>query len=478
MKKLRFDVVVIGAGAAGMASALAIVHNGFTCVLIDRESAMGGILLQCIHNGFGLHLFKEELTGPEFSARLEKDVRAADIPFYPDTTVLSIGKHTGQTEDRDADTDTGFSLLLSSARTGVIRVDCRALVLAMGSRERNRGNIRIAGDRPAGVYTAGLAQRLINMDGYLPGKRAVIIGSGDIGLIMARRLTLSGTKVEAVVEIQPFPSGLARNIAQCLDDFEIPLFLSHATLRIIGRDRVSGVEIAPIENGAPNTEKARILDCDTVLLSVGLVPENELSARAGVILNPVTNGPVVNSRLMTNIPGIFAAGNVLHIHDLVDRVADEASRAGAFCAAWLSEQDSTKAVCGVPEIPLRAGKNVRYTVPSTLARGAVAHISLRSMIVLDHGEVRLSRMKDGNPDGELLFSRRISWIRPGEMIVLDIPPNVISEKCNNRSTAENGQKTGGDESEMKDSVLEISLVSVSSPSAEARTSTGSGGHAT
>jgi NADPH-dependent 2,4-dienoyl-CoA reductase/sulfur reductase-like enzyme len=365
--------------------------------------------------GFGLHHFGEELTGPEFAARLENDVRLAGIPFFPSTTVLSIEPLARGEPNSSGENSSNFRLLLSSASGGVTIAYARAVILAMGSRERNRGNIRIAGDRPAGVFTAGLAQRLINIDGYLPGKRAVIIGSGDIGLIMARRLTLSGAKVEAVVEIQPFPSGLTRNIVQCLDDFGIPLYLSHATLRIVGRDRVSAVEIAPLVNGAPNPELAFTIPCDTVLLSVGLVPENELSARAGVALNPVTNGAIVDSHLMTNVPGLFSAGNVLHIHDLVDRVAAEADRAGNFCADWLQSDDRPR----VGETPLRAGKNVRYTVPSTLSPEGQQTVSLRSMIVMDRAVLSLAR------SGKTVFEKKLSWVRPGEMISVDIPAGAL-----------------------------------------------------
>ncbi|TAH54651.1 MAG: FAD-binding protein [Treponema sp.] len=405
MKELRFDAVVIGAGAAGMAASLSVSKRGFSCALVDREDYMGGILLQCIHNGFGLQHFGEELTGPEFALRLEKDVRAAEIPFFSGTTVLSIDSE-----------ESGFSLILSSAANGVFRASCASVILAMGSRERNRGNIRIAGDRPAGVFTAGLAQRLINIDGYLPGKRAVIIGSGDIGLIMARRLTLSGAKVEAVVEIQPFPSGLTRNIVQCLNDFSIPLYLSHSTLRIIGRDRVEGVEIAPLENGAPRLEKAFTIDCDTVLLSVGLVPENELSAHAGISLNPVTNGAFVDSTLMTSVPGVFACGNVLHIHDLVDRVAGEASRAGESCADWLEGAGSGKKRA---EVPLKAGANIRYTVPSTIDPESKTTVCLRSMVMLDRGILKIMR------GGAEIYKKSLNWVRPGEMISVEIPAGTL-----------------------------------------------------
>jgi len=419
MNVLEYDAIVIGAGAAGMAAALSLDRRGHTCALIDREDSMGGILIQCIHDGFGLQRFGEALTGPEFAERLERDVRAAGIPFFPETTVLSMERADapGVSPDRR-----GYRLLLSSSLDGVREARCGAVVLATGSRERNRGNVRIAGDRPAGVFTAGLAQRLINVEGRMPGRRAVIIGSGDIGLIMARRLVLSGAEVAAVVEIQGYPSGLRRNVAQCLEDFSIPLYLSHATTRIVGRDRVCGVEIAPIENGAPVGGRAFVIDCDTVLLSVGLVPETELPAKAGVILHPVTGGPEVDASLMTNLPGVFAAGNVLQIHDLVDRVAEEASRAGDACADWL---DRERGAAGEPSLsaepatlrgyPLVPGANVRYVVPSRSRRGGPTRVSLRSLAVLEDCELRCER------DGTVVHSRSLQRARPGEMIVFDLP---------------------------------------------------------
>lgn len=409
MNGFSCDAAVIGAGAAGMAAALSLHERGKSVMLIDREEAMGGILLQCIHNGFGLQHFGEELTGPEFASRFEQRVRAAGIPFRDGTTVLSLER-----------TDSGFALGLSSSRRGYELIECRAVVLAMGSRERNRGNIRIAGSRPAGVFTAGLAQRLLNIDGYVPGKKAVIIGSGDIGLIMARRMTLSGAEVAAVVEIQSSPSGLTRNIAQCLNDFDIPLHLSHATLRILGRDRVTGVEIAPMENGAVQTGKSFVIGCDTVLLSVGLVPENELSARTGVALSQVTNGPLVDSRLMTSVPGVFAAGNVLHIHDLVDRVAEEAIRAGKSCADWLDSagEPASGGHERGPEIPLRAGTNVRYAVPSSFDPSRATRVSLRSLVPFERARLVLTR------EGREVWSRKLSWVTPGEMIACDIPAGL------------------------------------------------------
>jgi len=443
VKECRYDAVIIGAGAAGMASALSLSKRGYSCVLVDREEYLGGILLQCIHNGFGLQHFGEELTGPEFASRFEREVRAAGIAFLSGTTVLSVERKNAAMYDETTTSASGngsFTVLLSSGANGVIRVASSSVILAMGSRERNRGNIRIAGDRPSGVFTAGLVQHLLNIDGYVPGRRAVIIGSGDIGLIMARRLTLSGVKVEAVVEVQSFPSGLSRNIAQCLEDFSIPLYLSHATLRINGKSRVTGIEVAPLENGAPRLEKSFLIPCDTVLLSVGLVCENELSAKAGVALNPATNGPIVDSRLMTSVPGIFASGNVLHIHDLVDRVVEEAGRAGSSCADWLdklSAQTSTEiadtaitvdgatvatiatiatAASSGTEIPLRAGLNVRYTVPSSIDPARTVRLSMRSMVVMDKATLLVSYA------GRRAFSKKLSWVKPGEMISIDIPP--------------------------------------------------------
>ncbi|MDR2953057.1 MAG: NAD(P)/FAD-dependent oxidoreductase, partial [Treponema sp.] len=306
MKELRYDSVIIGGGAAGMAAALELEAAGFSCAIIDREDHLGGILMQCIHNGFGLHEFSEELTGPEFAERFIERIIKSKIAVYLNTTVTRIADNASCKE------------INCVSPAGMMRIQSRAIVLAMGCRERNRGNIRIPGSRPAGVFTAGLAQRLVNIEGYIPGKEVVIIGSGDIGLIMARRMNWVGCKVKAVVEIMPYPAGLTRNIVQCLRDFDIPLYLSSQTTNIFGADRVEGVEITPMENGVLTPSKSFRIDCDTVLLSVGLVPENELSRAAGVELNSITNGPVADSRLMTNREGIFACGNVLHVHDLAD----------------------------------------------------------------------------------------------------------------------------------------------------------------
>lgn len=403
------DALVIGAGAAGLAAAARLVERGHSCILVDRERERGGILLQCIHSGFGLQRFSEELTGPEFAARLAASPFAMQADFRPDTTVLSFRSFSG------IDGKPRFESWLSSSRSGAYAVESRSVILAMGSRERNRGNVRIAGDRPAGIFTAGLAQRLLNMDGYLPGRKAVIIGSGDIGLIMARRMRLCGAEVSAVVEILPRPSGLARNVAQCLDDFGIPLLVSHATLAIRGRDRVEGVEIAPVEQGVIQTGKKRFIACDTVLLSVGLVPENELSARSGVEINPVTNGPLVDERLMTTVAGIFAAGNVLHIHDLADWASEEAERAGDNCADWLSGSNSP-----LVRVPVRAGKNIRYTVPAFVAPSREWLLRFRSLVALDKALLTVTL------GDRLILERTLSWLKPAEMVSCTVPATEMA----------------------------------------------------
>jgi len=395
MKEIQYDAVVIGGGAAGMAAALELESEGFSCAIIEREDHLGGILMQCIHNGFGLHEFKEELTGPEFAERFIERVIKSKIAVYLNTTVIKFTPN--------------YSLHCVSP-SGVMRISCRAVLLAMGCRERNRGNIRIPGSRPAGIFTAGLAQRLVNIEGYIPGKEAVIIGSGDIGLIMARRMSWVGCKVKAVIEIMPYPAGLTRNIVQCLNDFNIPLYLSSQTTNIFGNDRVEGIEVTPMENGIPAKEKSFRIDCDTVLLSVGLVPENELSRAAGIELNSVTNGPVVDSSLMTNIPGVFACGNVLHVHDLVDWVCEESRRAGSYAAKWLrGEHPST-------QIQTKAGAHVRYVNPSRIAPDTENHIYMRSMIVKNDAVLEL------NVNGKVIRSIKLRYVQPSEMINLNLSP--------------------------------------------------------
>lgn len=349
------DLVVIGGGSAGLAAAIAAYDGGVRSILVlEREAALGGILNQCIHTGFGLHTFNEELTGPEYAARFISQARERDIECLLSTTVLDV------TQQRE--------ICAVSATRGVFHIRARAIVLAMGCRERPRGALSIRGFRPAGIYTAGTAQHLVNLEGLLPGHEVVILGSGDIGLIMARRLTLEGAHVICVAELMPYSGGLKRNIVQCLDDFGIPLLLSHTVVNVEGKKRVEAVTIAQVDDRLspiPGTE--RRIPCDTLLLSVGLLPENELSRQAGVRINPVTRGPYVNEGLETTVPGIFAAGNVLHVHDLVDYVSEEAARAGAQAARYLARQGSGNIPDRQDEVEVLAQDGVRYTVPSSIS---------------------------------------------------------------------------------------------------------------
>ena len=347
---MKRDIVIIGGGPAGLAAAEAAVQAGAQGVLIlERDTRLGGILNQCIHNGFGLHTFKEELTGPEYAARFEARVRALQIEYRLGTMVLSISPEK--------------TVTAVSREEGLVTIEAKAVILAMGCRERARGALNIPGFRPAGIFSAGTAQRLVNMEGYMPGREVVILGSGDIGLIMARRMTLEGAKVRVVAELQPYSGGLKRNIVQCLDDYGIPLKLSHTVTEIHGKERVTGVTISAVDENlkpVPGTEE--FYSCDTLLLSVGLIPENELSTGAGVALSRVTNGPVVNESLETNVPGIFACGNVLHVHDLVDYVSEEAAAAGRAAAVYLQQGEQRED----KTIHINASGGVRYTVPSII----------------------------------------------------------------------------------------------------------------
>jgi len=405
MRELQYDAVVIGGGAAGMAAALELETEGFTCAIIEREDHLGGILMQCIHNGFGLHEFSEELTGPEFAERFIERVIKSKIAVYLNTTVTQF------IPSRSSLSASGsFKELYCVSPEGAMRIQSRAVLLAMGCRERNRGNVRIPGSRPAGIFTAGLAQRLVNIEGYIPGKEIVVIGSGDIGLIMARRMSWVGCKVKAVVEIMPYPAGLTRNIVQCLRDFDIPLYLSSQTTGIFGNDRVEGIEVTPMENGVLAPEKSFRIDCDTVLLSVGLIPENELSRAAGVELNSVTNGPSVDANLMTNMDGVFACGNVLHVHDLVDWVCEESRRAGRYAAHWLRGESPAL------QIRAKAGSNVRYVNPARIAPERENHIYMRSMIVKNDAVLELRL------DNRVLRSIKERHVQPSEMVSLKIGP--------------------------------------------------------
>ncbi len=403
----RYDAVVIGGGSAGMAAALAVREAGLTAAVVEREPFLGGILLQCIHSGFGIHEFGEDLTGPEYAERFIGKVSAAGIDCFLDTTVLEIGARDGRRE-----------VTACSRSHGVVRLSAGAVILAMGCRERNRGNVAIAGTRPAGIFTAGLAQRLVNIEGCIPGRRVVIVGSGDIGLIMARRLTLVGCEVLAVVEIQPYPSGLVRNIVQCLNDFSIPLHLGHVVSRISGRERVESVEIAPLVEGRPDPGRAFRIDCDTVLLSVGLIPENELSRAAGVPISGDTGGPVVDADLMTGVEGIFACGNVLHVHDLVDFASEEARRCGTYAAAWVRAGGAGARTAALgPKVS--AGANVRYVVPNAWAPGRENVLYLRPMVVKNDAVLEVT------VDGAVARKRRLAHVQPSEMIRVALKPAEV-----------------------------------------------------
>ena len=406
---MKYDIVIIGGGPAGLAAAVAAYDAGSRSILIlERDDKLGGILNQCIHNGFGLHTFKEELTGPEYAERFIDQVIERGIEYKLLTMVLAISGDKVITAMNKID--------------GLFTIEAGAIVLAMGCRERSRGALNIPGFRPAGIYSAGTAQRLVNMEGYMPGRKVVILGSGDIGLIMARRMTLEGAKVQVVAELMPYSGGLKRNIVQCLDDFGIPLKLSHTVVDIEGKERVSGVTIARVDDKnkpIPGTEEH--YDCDTLLLSVGLIPENELSRGMGVEINPVTNGPRVNESLETSIPGVFAAGNVLHVHDLVDYVSEEAASAGRAAVAFVEAGGREEAR---NEIPITFEGGPRYTVPVAIDPKFVGDsLTIRFRV----GGVMRDRRVKLILDGDEVVKRRRQVMAPGEMEEIKLTRDMLDK---------------------------------------------------
>lgn len=408
----NYDLVIVGGGPAGLAAAVSARDNGIESILIlERDKELGGILNQCIHNGFGLHTFKEELTGPEYAARFIAQAAERGIEYKLNTMVMDIAVE--ESSDK--------KVTAMNREDGMFEIHAKAVILAMGCRERSRGALNIPGYRPAGIFSAGTAQRLVNMEGYMPGREVVILGSGDIGLIMARRMTLEGAKVKVVAELMPYSGGLKRNIVQCLNDFDIPLKLSHTVVDIEGKERVEAVtiaEVGPNRKPIPGTEER--YTCDTLLLSCGLIPENELSKSAGVEINPVTSGPIVSDSLETSAPGVFACGNVLHVHDLVDYVSQEAATAGKNAANYI--KNGSKA--DVKKVEILPVDGVRYTVPKFVRPSELEEpLTVRFRV----GDVYKNRAIAMYFDEQLISKRKRPVMAPGEMEQVMIDPKKLDE---------------------------------------------------
>jgi len=398
------DLVIIGGGPAGMSAAVAAYENGIRDILIlERDDSLGGILNQCIHNGFGLHKFGEELTGPEYAWKYEQKVRELNIPVKLNTMVLDI------TDDK--------VITATNSEDGIFQIKAKAIILAMGCRERSKGALNIAGTRPAGIYSAGTAQKYVNIKGYMPGKSVVILGSGDIGLIMARRMTLEGAKVNAVCELMPYSGGLARNIEQCLNDFNIPLKLSHTVVEIHGKERVEGVTIAKVdENRRPIAETREFIPCDTLLLSVGLIPENELTTGAGVEISRITNGAVVDQDRQTSIEGVFACGNVLHVHDLVDFVSEEAEIAGKSAAEYIKGEKAETV-----DVNIKTDGKIRYTVPQKISKNKDVSVYFRVSDVFKNVKINVYK------NGEQVYSKKKIKVAPGEMESIKLTKDIFAD---------------------------------------------------